>query len=305
MTSKWTPLPDALQPDARRLIREIRGLKDRSGLSLNALAQRTPFSKSSWERYLNGKALPPRQAVLALGHITGAEPARLTALWENAKTAWAEHDDADTAVDQPHFRNEPADNGSGGAPERPAPSLLARFRAPKLAALAVASLLACAAVGVLAARDHLPGQHDNKGIETAASTPVHQLETNCFGDSCTGKDPKQTGCAGGAWTAAVTRFHGVYVELRYSDACKAAWARISWGHPGDVAEVVPAHGSTLREKVHYDTDVYTAMTAAMTPSAARACTTPTTGGHGCTPPGGTEHLTEPPEPPAPSSPSAG
>ncbi|WP_256090352.1 helix-turn-helix domain-containing protein, partial [Actinacidiphila rubida] len=42
---------------------ELRVLTDRTGLSLSALAHRTPYSKSSWERYLNGKALPPQHAV--------------------------------------------------------------------------------------------------------------------------------------------------------------------------------------------------------------------------------------------------
>ncbi|MER5922453.1 helix-turn-helix domain-containing protein [Streptomyces mirabilis] len=77
---EWVELPDALRPDARRLATELRRLKDHSGLSLTALAGQTSYSKSSWERYFNGKALPPRQAVLALGELVGAEPARLTAL---------------------------------------------------------------------------------------------------------------------------------------------------------------------------------------------------------------------------------
>ncbi|MCZ1006251.1 helix-turn-helix domain-containing protein [Streptomyces lydicus] len=39
-----------------------------------ALAERTAYSKSSWERYLNGKQLAPRQAVEALCKAAG-EPA--------------------------------------------------------------------------------------------------------------------------------------------------------------------------------------------------------------------------------------
>jgi hypothetical protein len=162
----------------------------------------------------------------------------------------------------------------------------------------VASLLACAGAGVFIALDQGSGPRDRTGREIAASSPTRQLETSCFSDSCTAKDPKQTGCAGDAWTAALTRIQGVYVELRYSDACKAAWARISWGRPGDVAQVIADHGRTLQAKVHYDTDVYTAMTVAMTPSGARACTTLTA----CTQPGGTERLTEPPNPPTTPSP---
>ncbi|MEU3862649.1 DUF2690 domain-containing protein [Streptomyces sp. NPDC028722] len=304
MTSKWARLPDALPRDVHRLVHELRELKERSGLSLQALAQRTTFSKSSWERYLNGKTLPPRQAVLALGDITGAEPKRLTAMWEDAKTAWNDSGRATARVtgtnpDSPL----PAVRHDGSPVTHLVRALFARLLSPKGAAVTATTLLACTIVGVLAVHDRTSGEPAPAEAGTIATAPIHRLETTCFGGSCTTKDPKQTGCAGDAWTAALTRFHGVYVELRYSDACKAAWGRISWGRPGDIAEVVTDHGETLREKVHYDTDVYTAMTEAMTPAAARACTTLTTGHHACTAPGGNEHLTEPPNPPMTPSPS--
>ncbi|TGA84537.1 DUF2690 domain-containing protein [Streptomyces palmae] len=130
------------------------------------------------------------------------------------------------------------------------------------------------------------------------SAPVdEQPDVECFADSCAGKDPKKAGCGADAWTSALRRVGKVYVELRYSDACAAAWARISWGRPGDVARVVGAKGRSYQDKVHYDTDVFSAMVPAPSPSAARACTRLTSGAHGCTKPGGTQRLTEPPEPP--------
>lgn len=101
------------------------------------------------------------------------------------------------------------------------------------------------------------------------------------------------------------RTHGVYVELRYSDACKAAWARISWGRTGDIAEVVAVSGARRHDRVHYDTDVYSPMVAADTPSDAKACTTLTSGAHDCTDPGGTIHLTEPPNRPLTSGAAVG
>ncbi|MDF3302888.1 helix-turn-helix domain-containing protein [Streptomyces sp. K1PA1] len=63
----------------------LRELKDRSGLSLSALAARTPYSRSSWNRYLRGEKLPPRQAVEMLGRLAGEPLGRLTALWEQAE----------------------------------------------------------------------------------------------------------------------------------------------------------------------------------------------------------------------------
>ncbi|MGW7002084.1 helix-turn-helix domain-containing protein [Streptomyces sp. NPDC054933] len=73
----------------RQLVVQLRRLKDRSGLSLKSLQAKTPFSSSSWERYLNGKALPPEAAVEALATLAGADPASLLALREAAEEAWA------------------------------------------------------------------------------------------------------------------------------------------------------------------------------------------------------------------------
>lgn len=67
---------------------QLRRLKDRSGLSLDALAVRTGHSRSSWDRYLNGKALPPRHAVEELARIAGADQVRLLVLHEVAEEAW-------------------------------------------------------------------------------------------------------------------------------------------------------------------------------------------------------------------------
>jgi hypothetical protein len=100
------------------------------------------------------------------------------------------------------------------------------------------------------------------------------------------------------WTSAEKQFDGVYVELRYSDACKAAWSRISWGRPGDVARVVGADGRSYQRRVSYDTDTFSDMVAAASPSTARACVLLRSGHHACTEWGGTHHLTEPPNPPA-------
>ncbi|MFI0904111.1 helix-turn-helix domain-containing protein [Streptomyces sioyaensis] len=67
-------------------LRELRG---RTGLSLAGLAARTPYSKSSWERYLNGKKLPPRDAVEALCRLAEEPAGRLLALWELADADWS------------------------------------------------------------------------------------------------------------------------------------------------------------------------------------------------------------------------
>ncbi|WP_406530963.1 helix-turn-helix domain-containing protein, partial [Streptomyces sp. I8-5] len=72
-----------------QLAERLREIRERSGLSLAALAARTPYSKSSWERYLNGKKPVPRQAVEALCALTGTPAGRLLALWELADAEWS------------------------------------------------------------------------------------------------------------------------------------------------------------------------------------------------------------------------
>ncbi|MFE2676220.1 peptidoglycan-binding protein [Streptomyces hygroscopicus] len=86
--SRWKELPDSLDQRVRQLVVQLRRLKDRSGLSLVALEARTGYSRSSWERYLNGKALPPRHAVEELARATGTEPTRLLVLHEVAEEVW-------------------------------------------------------------------------------------------------------------------------------------------------------------------------------------------------------------------------
>jgi transcriptional regulator with XRE-family HTH domain len=81
------PLPAELDPSARQLVSRLRGLKDHSELTLRQLAAKTGYSAKSWERYLGGTSLPPREAVEALARITGTDPVPLLALHEVAADA--------------------------------------------------------------------------------------------------------------------------------------------------------------------------------------------------------------------------
>ena len=98
--SRWKGLPGELDPRARQLVVQLRRLKDHSGLSLTQLAAKTGYSRSSWERYLGGRLLPPEAAVEQLAHTVGADPARLLALREVAAAAWAEPRVPDAAPEQ-------------------------------------------------------------------------------------------------------------------------------------------------------------------------------------------------------------
>ncbi|MFJ5271483.1 helix-turn-helix domain-containing protein [Streptomyces sp. NPDC088358] len=87
----WQPLPEELPAEVRHFVEQVRLLKDSTGLSLVALGARTAYSKSSWQRYLNGTQPPPRQAVAALCRVaglTGADAERFGVRWELAVRVW-------------------------------------------------------------------------------------------------------------------------------------------------------------------------------------------------------------------------
>ncbi|MES9538645.1 helix-turn-helix domain-containing protein [Actinomadura sp. NPDC000600] len=73
-----------LSPD-QALAAGLKRLKAESGLSFGRLAARTNYSASSLERYVNGKALPPRGAVGALAAVCGGDARSLLTLLEQAE----------------------------------------------------------------------------------------------------------------------------------------------------------------------------------------------------------------------------
>ncbi|RMB87841.1 XRE family transcriptional regulator [Streptomyces shenzhenensis] len=86
---RWKALPDELDPQVKEFASQLRRLVDRSELSIAALADRTGYSKTSWERYLNGRLLAPKGAIVALAEVTGTNPIHLTTMWELAERAWS------------------------------------------------------------------------------------------------------------------------------------------------------------------------------------------------------------------------
>ncbi|MFI1567060.1 DUF2690 domain-containing protein [Streptomyces sp. NPDC020490] len=86
---RWKALPEDLDPQIREFASQLRRLVDRSGLSIASVADRTGYSKTSWERYLNGRLLAPKGAIVALAEVTGTNPIHLTTMWELAERAWS------------------------------------------------------------------------------------------------------------------------------------------------------------------------------------------------------------------------
>ncbi|MFF8030425.1 MULTISPECIES: DUF2690 domain-containing protein [unclassified Streptomyces] len=82
-------MPDELDPQIREFTSQLRRVVDRSGLSVASVSDRTGYSKTSWERYLNGRLLAPKGAIVALAEVTGTNPTHLTTMWELAERAWS------------------------------------------------------------------------------------------------------------------------------------------------------------------------------------------------------------------------
>ena len=121
---RWRALPDELDPQVREFAGQLRRLVDRSGLSIAALADRTGYGKTSWDRYLNGRLLAPKGAVIALAEVTGTSPVHLTTMWELAERAWSRselrHDSTMEALRISQARA--ALGEAGAAPAAPAKS---------------------------------------------------------------------------------------------------------------------------------------------------------------------------------------
>ncbi|MFG2330428.1 helix-turn-helix domain-containing protein [Streptomyces sp. NPDC048604] len=76
-----------MDPRIREFTALLGRLVDRSGLSLDTVADRTGHDRAAWERYVDGRAHPPRAAVLALAEAAGADTGRLLTLWQRAGEA--------------------------------------------------------------------------------------------------------------------------------------------------------------------------------------------------------------------------
>lgn len=214
-----------------QLAERLREIRERSGLSLAALAARTPYSKSSWERYLNGKKPVPRQAVEALCALTGTPAGRLLALWELADAEWSGR-----ARPVPAPVPEEPDRA---ATDRPAPVSRSGVRW-WVAAGAVAGV-AVVCLAVVAFPDGSPD-----GRARAATEPLVR-NPGCRAVSCEGRSPVAMGCGGAGMITTLathTASGGRRLELRHARLCHTVWVRTTGLLPGDRVELSLPTGHT-------------------------------------------------------------
>ncbi|MEH0445927.1 DUF2690 domain-containing protein [Streptomyces sp. B21-102] len=307
---RWRALPGELDPRVGGFVEQLRRTVDRAGMGVAAVADRTGYGKASWERYLDGRLLAPKGAVVALAEVTGTPSVHLVTLWELAERAWnaaeTRHDRTVEAVRISRAPTAPGEFGPPAGPPRPTgPSESAGAPEPsgggaadarprggsQRAALflAGASGVVIVAVGAFL----LTGGGDARQGATGSKSPSATVSSPrtlppgvlCAGADCTGRDAEETGCGDDLVATAESVTVGpVRLEVRYSRTCGAAWGRITGGVPGDAVRVTA--GSVLKTAAITapgDTDAYTPMVAVTGADDATACAVLASGPTGCTP----------------------
>ncbi|MGY5124754.1 helix-turn-helix domain-containing protein [Streptomyces nigrescens] len=294
MSGPGSELRDAVE--SSRLAAGLRELRTRTGLSLAALAARTSYSKSSWERYLNGKKLPPRDAVEALCRLAEEPAGRLVALWELADAAWSGRGRSGAAQVRGGGNAAAGGPGEARAPGAavvevtvPPPDGGAAARRGQVApwlSRRMAGVAAGAGAGGMAVLVALAVWAGTGGGGPAmGAMPEVSEVTGCRARACDGKDPESMRCdRPGLVRTPVERTAagGEQVQLRYGTRCGAAWGRVRHGRIGDRVEVV-VPGVTPRsvrvlDRFDAEASLVTPMAAARGPEGVRLCLYPAGGG---------------------------
>ncbi|MFE0680483.1 DUF2690 domain-containing protein [Streptomyces sp. NPDC058961] len=303
---RWKALPDELDPQVREFASQLRRLVDRSGLSVAAVAERTGYSRTSWERYLAGRLLAPKAAVLALAEVTGTSPVHLTTMWELAERAWSRseqrHERMTEAARADRARTAPGASGPARPAGPPADEGAAERRPPRapgppsgrhrrrivmfLAGVIGALLVITSAVLLtdLGRSDDQPraAPSPSRSASASASAPALPAGVKCVAASCTGQDPELMGCTDKlVQTVGSAKVGASVVEVRYSRICRAAWARLKQVAPGDRVEISAPAAAGYRVVADAYRDTYTRMLAVQGPAGARACATLKSGRSGC------------------------
>ncbi len=204
VTVERQPLPGPYDDAGRLLTERLRLLKRRTGLSLAALASVTPFSKSTWHRYLNGDHLPPRSAVEALARLAHTDPGALLAVGRGDPGAGQQAHASPAAAAR-------ACSGACSCAGRTDPSAPAPVRA--LVALAAMATTVAVTAGAADVLDHDTGAEPR----TVAS---------CRGGGCQGALPSSETCARDARTERSAARAAQVVLLRYSPSCATVWSEV-------------------------------------------------------------------------------
>ncbi|OIJ85226.1 helix-turn-helix domain-containing protein [Streptomyces colonosanans] len=279
--SSQRPLPPSLDPQTAYLVGVLRQLKDRSGLSLTSLAARTPYSRSSWDRFLNGRKLPPREAVEMLGRLAKEPVERLVALWEQAEEQTSGRNAEAVAC-----TGTPKSTGrQAGTEPSSASGPVVRFVAARWFRLGVVVAAIVCAVAWTYVQAFGPRVQTAPSGRTGPFEPA-PLTVGCRGVSCKGREAGAMACDVDAASYTDLKIGLTHVELVVSRNCAAAWARISYSSVGDRVKVQdragPVETATVVDQGSTDTYVVTPMLPAPSLTRIRACWEPRSAGPHCT-----------------------
>ncbi|MZF53225.1 DUF2690 domain-containing protein [Streptomyces sp. SID5594] len=329
----WKALPEEIDPHIREFASQLRLIVERSGLNITALADRTGFDETSWERYLSGRNLPPRRAVVALADATGTPQHDLTAMWELAERVHSfdaygsdphrpdpygsDPHGSDPHLTDPHDSDPhrtdgrapfvPSQRGTvppvpqqrqggrqadaqrgGGVSGR---ATGGRSNAISLAVGAAGAVIVIVGALMLApsgdepakAAPQAPTAAPTSGTPTEEPAPEQPAGVECQGADCAGQNPDEMGCGGDhARTVSTAQVGAARVEVRYSEVCSAAWARLTEAGAGDTVTITGGAAADAQNGAVTVTEAYTPMVAVRKAADAKACATLTAGTKGCT-----------------------
>ncbi|WP_020138405.1 helix-turn-helix domain-containing protein [Streptomyces sp. 351MFTsu5.1] len=272
--------PSAPSPPGARLAAVMQELRQRTGLSLTRLAAATTYSRSSWERYLNGRSLPPRSAVKELCHLAGEPADHALALLDIART---QRTDGSTATERTSSGDASAATTPGAAEATRTPARTGMYGHVRRADVVTALAATCAVVIGTLVLINLPPLH--RRAASPSSPPAAATGALCSRSTCHDKDPLATRCGADPLTLAEHETAtGAWIQIRYSRPCGTSWARMWGAAVGDRVEITTSggHGSRHSARVatprQADTYVHTLMSAVSSGTTVRACFSAAAGG---------------------------
>ncbi|MFJ1757408.1 DUF2690 domain-containing protein [Kitasatospora sp. NPDC088134] len=231
--------------------------------SQSSVARKVALTQPMVSKYEAGVHVPSREVVRLLAEHYGRPAADL----EHALGICARAEQ----------ENRGGEKAEQPAPEPPTGTSHPTARRQRLLWLGGVLVLVAVGGGAYAVWGHSdPAGHKNQAAPPANSSaaPSAKETASCSGIACLHTDPSNTACQYDAVTTADGRDFGVFVELRYSPSCRAGWARMDGGSPGDRIQVFGTEGSPPELEEYRQQSGHTAhtkMVQAPVPAGARAC----------------------------------
>jgi transcriptional regulator with XRE-family HTH domain len=244
--------------EAEALAAELRRLRQAKGLSLAELARRTHYSKSSWERWLNGRRPVPEDALARFAEAMAEDAevirarAQVRAAGE-AAAATAVATEAPSAAPAAGRAVVDAPIADAGRPLRP----WTTRRRVAFGFPAAVGVLGLATVPFLL--HGAPKRTASAAAPAGASARASARATGapCRAAGCDRLDPQTAGCGGDAVTLATQ-----YVKTKITDSA-----------PGDTVSIVTSAGETETGVIHYGLDAYSPMVDVPAAASVKVCGT--------------------------------